>query len=191
MSRGEPLLLVGLGNPGPEYEATRHNLGFRLVDRVGHAARVRVGERRFSSLYGQARVAGRTLHLLKPQTYMNRSGVAVRAALLGLRLDLTQLWVAYDDVDLPLGALRLRTRGSSGGHRGVASIIEALGSEVFGRVRLGIGRPPRGVETADYVLAPFSPQEEPIVADLVERAAAAVETLLREGAAAAMNRFNG
>jgi PTH1 family peptidyl-tRNA hydrolase len=191
MSPREPVLLAGLGNPGPAYAATRHNLGFRLVDRVGAALGASVVDRRYSALFGRARLAGRTLYLLKPQTYMNRSGLAVREALQGLGLGPEHLWVAHDDVDLPLGRLRLRLRGSSGGHRGVASVIEAVGTEGFGRIRMGIGRPPAGVETADYVLRPFTPEEEPEVDRMLERAAEAVETLLREGAEAAMSRHNG
>lgn len=185
------LLLVGLGNPGPRYADTRHNLGFMLVDRVAARARVRVTQRRFQGLFAEARVDGRRLFLLKPLTYMNLSGAAVREALRGLGLGPGDLWVAHDDVDLPTGRLRIRARGSSGGHRGVASVIEALATGDFGRFRLGVGRPPAGVDTADYVLAPIDAGERPLIEDLLDRAAAAVEVLCREGPEAAMNRFNG
>lgn len=187
----DPVLLVGLGNPGPRYARTRHNLGFLLIDRVARAAGAAVSERRFSSQFGEGRLAGRRLFLLKPQTYMNLSGRAVREALHGLRLGPADLWVAHDDLDLPLGRLRIRLQGSSGGHRGIASVIDCLGTPAFGRIRLGIGRPPAGMETAEYVLEPFAPPEWDQVDALLDRAAAAVELLLRDGPEAAMRAYNG
>lgn len=189
MSRA-PLLLVGLGNPGAEYAETRHNLGFWLVDRLARVAGTGAFRRRYSSLFAVGELGGRRLHLLKPQTFMNLSGTAVREALRGLGLGPDALWVAHDDVDLPVGRLRIRLRGSSGGHRGVASVIEAVGTEEFGRIRLGIGRPPAGVDTADYVLAPFAPEERPLVEAMLDRAVEAVEVLVREGPERAMTRYN-
>ncbi len=184
------LLAVGLGNPGPEYAATRHNVGFMVVDRL--AGSLGVGWERVGgpALEAAALVSGVALRLLKPLTYMNLSGRAVAAALRRHNLGPGSLCVVHDDLDLPCGALRLRPGGGAGGHRGVMSIIEELGSADFARVRVGIGRPAGGQDAVDYVLSPFPAAEWALVGPVVDRAAEAVLAIARDGLAAAMNRFN-
>ncbi len=183
-------LVAGLGNPGQEYAATRHNVGFAVLDRLAAEAGVRFRPGAFQShVAWMDTPEGRAL-LLKPQTFMNRSGQSVAACLAILGLSLDRLVVLHDDLDLPLGRLRVVQGAGAGGHKGVASIQEALGSQAFLRIRVGIGRPPEGVEARDRVLAAFRPDELPVAADMVEQAVAAVRTLLDEGLAAAMNRYN-
>lgn len=185
-------LVVGLGNPGPEYEATRHNAGFRVVDRL--AARRGIELRREKRLFGRfgiGRVAGAPTALLEPETWMNRSGRAVEAALAAHPLDpASDLLVVYDDLDLPFGRLRLRPSGGAGGHNGLSDIQECLGRSDFARLRFGIGRPPAGVETVAYVLAPFSEAEAAALGDRLDAACDAIELALAEGVARAMNRVN-
>lgn len=184
------LLLVGLGNPGPEYASTRHNVGFWVIDHVSRATGIKVGRRGFSSLWGQGRIDGVPVVLCKPQTYMNLSGRAVAPLASRLRLPPEAVWLIYDDLDLPPGRLRLRVGGGAGGHRGVRSVIDALGSQGFGRIRVGIGRPPHGGDPARYVLESPYGAERDILMDAAERAAQAALTVVRAGAEAAMNRFN-
>lgn len=184
--------MVGLGNPGRRYAETRHNVGARVVERVAERARIALDEERFDGRAGRGLVAGEETLLLLPDTFMNRSGAAVAAALRALApLDpARELLVVLDDADLPLGRLRLRARGSSGGHRGLADIIEVLGEEGFARLRFGIGRPAAARDTADFVLDRFEPAEREMVDEAVERGAAAVACFVAEGVAQAMNRFN-
>lgn len=184
------MLAVGLGNPGPEYAASRHNVGFLVVERVAAALGARWRPAAGPALEAAATVAGRPLFLLKPLTYMNLSGRAVAAALRRHGLGPDRLCVVHDDLDLPCGALRLRPGGGAAGHRGVLSIIEELGSAGFARVRVGIGRPAERARVVDYVLAPFTAAEWELVAPAVARAAEAVLAVAREGLEAAMNRFN-
>jgi PTH1 family peptidyl-tRNA hydrolase len=174
-----PRLVVGLGNPGPEYVATRHNLGFRTVDLVAARAglRFRRSEWRGAAAVGEA--FGRPLVLLKPSTFMNESGRSVRLAAVALGLDPADLLVVYDELDLPPGTLRLRERGSAGGHNGVRSVIGALRSQEFPRLKIGIGRPPDGEAVLDYLLAAVAPEERDAEEAAVVRAADAVELYLR------------
>ena len=184
--------MVGLGNPGPRYASTRHNVGFRLVSGLAARHAVRLEPGRFESRFGVAEIASQRVGLLAPSTWMNRSGDAVVAALAGLpdvRCE-RDLIVAYDDLDLPLGQLRLRPRGGAGGHRGVESLIERLGHADFARLRFGIGRPPPGRDVVEYVLEDFSPAEEAALGERLELAADAIESFVREGIALAMDRYN-
>lgn len=181
-------LIVGLGNPGRQYEETRHNVGFQTIDRLSQEAKIDLSRRRANAFYGQGSVAGGTVILAKPQTYMNDSGVAVRGLLSWFKLDPKALVVVYDDLDLPVGRIRLRPAGSAGGHNGVRSIIQQLGSDSFARVRIGIGRPRS--DGIDHVLGKFAPDERPIVADAIARASEAVTAIVADGLDAAMNRFN-
>lgn len=188
-------LLVGLGNPGPEYADTRHNVGVRVLEQLAAAHQVPFDERRFDSRFGSGRVrAGGgeiEVALLAPLTFMNRSGSAVAAALAGLGLaDPQAVLVVLDDVDLPFGRLRLRPSGGAGGHRGLADVIERLGSRELPRLRFGVGRPPGDQETADHVLERFSAPERALLPDRLERASAALEAALSAGVAAAMNVYN-
>lgn len=190
-------LIVGLGNPGLRYALTRHNLGHRVLERA--AARWSVilkpggGARQGSGFVGSpGRRTEATLAL--PLAWMNEIGPAVEMLVQSLGLTPGQLpdqiVVVHDDLDLPLGRLRIKRRGGPGGHNGLLSIITTLNTDEFCRLKLGIGRPPLGVEAADYVLAPFLPEETPAVDRMLDQAVAALECLLTEGIAAAMNRFN-
>ncbi|MGE5591757.1 MAG: aminoacyl-tRNA hydrolase [Bacillota bacterium] len=184
-------LVVGLGNPGPEYARTRHNAGFWVLDELARRLGANVGRRAFSGLTGEALVVCRKVFLLKPQTYMNRSGEAVRAALAYYRLEPSQLLVICDDLDMVLGKIRLRLQGSSGGHRGLQSIADHLGTTEYPRLKIGIGRPESRDDVVDYVLGSVSGEERDALAQAVTRAADAAEAALTDGVEAAMNRFNG
>ena len=170
--------VVGLGNPGERYARTRHNIGFMVVERLSVELGIRLNQARAGLLYGLAQVEGRQVMLAQPQTFMNRSGEPLKA--LGLRPE--NLLVIYDDLDLNPGQLRLRQRGSAGGHRGLGSIIENLGTQDFARLRLGIGRDPEQT-VVDYVLSDFADSEREILERQIERAAAAARTCLAEGLA--------
>ena len=185
-------LIVGLGNPGRDYINTRHNIGFEAVDAMAakfHAGRWKA---KFRAEYAEASAAGEKVLLVKPQTFMNLSGESVAAWKEYYKLNNGQIIVVYDDKDLPTGKLRIRPKGSAGGHNGIKNIIYQLGSEEFPRVRIGIGSPAReGFSIADYVLGRFSKEEVELLIPAVVRASEAVETIIRDGVLAAMNRFNG
>ncbi len=185
-------LVVGLGNPGPRYAGTRHNVGFRIVEALCARHRIPVNEGRFQGRFGAGRIRDVEIAILEPQTYMNASGECVAQALRGLAIGdpSRDLLVVYDDVDLPVGRIRIRPSGSDGGHNGMADIIAVLGRQDFARLRFGIGRPERGAGTTEHVLARFSPEEEEILGERVSQAVDAIEALLIEGVSAAMNRFN-
>ncbi len=183
-------LIVGLGNPGDEYELTPHNLGFRAVDYLARECGVAVTRREAQALTAGARIEGEAVVLAKPQTFMNLSGLAVSRLLSRYDLTVKDLIVLLDDADLPLGNLRIRGRGTAGSHNGLKSIVGALDAEEFVRVRMGI-RPEHPVEDlVAYVLGRFRKADLEQVAEMIERAAAAVHILLREGIQEAMNRFN-
>lgn len=184
--------IVGLGNPGRQYENTPHNAGFRALDVL--AARLDAEFRsslRLMASVARAQAAGGKVMLVKPATFMNLSGRSVAAVLRCNGLEPSDIVVISDDADLELGRLRLRARGSSGGHRGLESIRESIGSEDFIRVRIGIGRGRVGPELVDHVLAPLEPAAREVLAKAVERAAESVLCILEDGIDAAMNRFNG
>ncbi|MGB4375838.1 MAG: aminoacyl-tRNA hydrolase [bacterium] len=183
-------LIAGLGNPGAEYARTRHNVGFRVVELLAGQRGIPINRYLLRTLYGRGRLGREEVILAKPLTYMNRSGYAIAALLWHFGLGPEDLLVVYDDVALPLGRLRLRGRGSAGGHKGIASIIDRLGTEEFPRLRLGVGAPPPGMALPDYVLSPFPPTEDEEVEGLLERAAQAVELFVTLGLEAAMNRIN-
>jgi PTH1 family peptidyl-tRNA hydrolase len=186
-------LIVGLGNPGPRYRFTRHNVGFRVLEAVAARAGIALGGRRFGGRFGEGALAGEPVGLLAPETFMNRSGTAVAEALASLPVadPARDLLVVFDDADLPLARLRLRASGSSGGHNGLADVLMQLGSEDVPRLRFGIGRSALPRDTVDFVLEPFAPGEEELLAQALPRAADAVASFVAEGVAAAMNRFNG
>jgi len=183
--------IAGLGNPGQEYAATRHNVGFRVVERLAgdHGTHIRRPE--FGALTATVMVGRTEVLLMKPQLYMNRSGRCLSAALTSLDIEPAHLLVAYDDADLPLGKVRVRAGGGSGGHRGVQSIMDELGCDAFARVRLGVGRPSQEEALADFVLAEFSAAESAGVALLVERGIGAARMLIEQGATAAARAYNG
>ncbi len=183
-------LIVGLGNPGPEYAWTPHNLGFLVVDQLAERAGIRVERPEAKAYIGRGKLAGQEVLLAKPQTYMNVSGLAVRELLGRFECDPAEMIVIYDDVALPWGMLRIRERGSAGGHNGLRSLIGALGTHEFARVRLGVQPEDPPGDLAAYVLCPMDRGELEIAGEMVAEAAEAVETILAEGAHRAMNRFN-
>ena len=184
-------LIVGLGNPGIEYQFTPHNMGFLAVDRIAEQQGVRVSNRQCRALTGRAVIAEQDVLLAKPETYMNLSGMSVRELVREHRVDPAQdLIVIYDELDLPLGVIRIRQRGSSAGHNGMESIIGALGSEEFVRMRLGIGPDHPVKDGARYVLGQFRKSQYAVVDEELDTAAEAVKVILGEGVAKAMSRFN-
>lgn len=184
-------VIVGLGNPGHRYRETRHNAGFQVVDRIAEALSTPVSNLEPSYVWGRTRWGGDEIFLLKPITYMNRSGVAVEEFLVEHDIPGDSILVVHDDVDLPLGRLRIARKGGAGGHRGVASIIEHLRHQSFPRVRVGIGRPRYGEPMQDYVLGvPYEDEREAWVQSL-DAAALAVRLILKSGLTLAMNRVNG
>jgi PTH1 family peptidyl-tRNA hydrolase len=188
----ETLLVAGLGNPGDEYAATRHNVGFMVADELCRRGGGRWESRKGLSAIARVRIGGAEIVLCKPLTYMNNSGMAVAETLRRFDLEVSSLLVVVDDLALPLGRLRIRTRGSDGGHNGLTSVIFALGSDEFARLRCGIGQeapPPKGT-MPDFVLSPFDRPEVPALREMVARAADAAATGAVGGIAAAMNRFN-
>ena len=183
-------LIVGLGNPGKEYEHTRHNVGFDVIDRLANRHKIAVGKREHRGLLGDGRIGETRVFLLKPQTYMNLSGEAVAAFLRQKPLALTDLLVITDDIALPTARLRLRPQGSAGGHNGLKSLIAHLHSQEFARLRFGVGAPRDPSVQIDFVLSRFSKGEESDVAEAMDIAADAVEMWIAEGIEPAMNRFN-
>ena len=182
-------LLVGLGNPGKEYAANRHNVGFRLLDKVAERHKLSFDRIESRALLAEGDLAGDRAILLKPLTYMNQSGQAVRPAVRRYNIPKADILIVYDDLDLPLGQVRLRERGGSGGHKGMKSIISHLGTQDIARLRIGIGRPSRG-SPDEYVLQDFSLEESIIMEGTFEKAIAALECFLREGITTAMNEYN-
>ena len=183
-------LVVGLGNPGEEYSATRHNAGFLLVQRVARARGVELRGRAFKSRTGVLRGGAEDVLLALPQTYMNRSGVAVREILAGREIPAGRLVVVYDDLDIPLGEIRVRKKGSPGTHKGMISIVSEVRTREFPRVRIGIGPLPGARDAADYVLTPFGRSERPLLERSLEEAEAALDLILAGDTDVAMTRFN-
>jgi PTH1 family peptidyl-tRNA hydrolase len=183
-------LVVGLGNPGDEYAATRHNAGFMLVDRLARTWGVELRGRLFQSRTALARRGGEDALLVEPKTFMNRSGTAVRAALEGKGIGPDRLVVVYDDLDIPLGEIRVRKAGRPGTHKGMISIAAEIGTGDFARVRIGIGPLPAGRDAADYVLEPFRKVERADLERGLDQAAEALEMVLDGGIERAMTRFN-
>jgi peptidyl-tRNA hydrolase, PTH1 family len=188
---GTSFLIVGLGNPGRQYRDNRHNVGFAVVDRLGSHLDFSFSRVQFRSLVADVRHEGRRLLAAKPQTYMNESGQAVGALVRFFKIPVENLLVVYDDVDLPYGTLRLRPEGGSAGQKGVASIIERLGTKEFPRLRVGVGRPPGRMPAAAYVLQNFSKEEAELLPEILDRAVDASLTFVSEGLESAMNKFNG
>jgi len=191
IKRQGPFIIIGLGNPGRRYEHNRHNVGFMLLNRLS----IKLGEG-FSQVQSKALVAkptyrGERVILAKPQTYMNDSGKSVSSLVRFYKVPLSNLLISYDDVDLPLGTIRLRPSGGSAGHKGMQSIIECLGSDELPRLRIGTSRPPGKKEAADYVLNNFPPEGVELLDETLNRAVNAVLMFIQEGLDKAMNQFNG
>ncbi|MGB9195907.1 MAG: aminoacyl-tRNA hydrolase [Terriglobales bacterium] len=184
-------LIVGLGNPGIEYQFTPHNLGFLTIDRVATDRGIEVRNRQCRALTARAEIAGQTVILAKPETYMNLSGLSVRELVAEHQVEVkSDLVVIYDELDLPFGTMRIKQRGGTAGHNGMESILGALGTDEFLRIRLGIAPERKVGDGARYVLTPFRKAQEKVVDEMLDTAAQAVETILKDGVAAAMNKFN-
>lgn len=185
-------LIVGLGNPDRIYARNRHNVGFRVIDRLAETLRVSVDRAKFRGKFTQVTYKGQKLVLLKPMTFMNSSGLSVMDAVNYFKLPPERIIVVFDDISLDVGRLRVRSDGSAGGHNGIKSIIGAINSQDFPRVKVGVGAKPHpDYDLADWVLSNFSPEEEKKLKPAVERAAEAVLEIVENGAYAAANRFNG
>ncbi|MBS4031877.1 MAG: aminoacyl-tRNA hydrolase [Clostridiales bacterium] len=183
------LIIIGLGNPGPRYLLTRHNVGFRVVDRLSEQCKIPLYKVGHHSYYGKGKLAGEEVILAKPMTYMNGSGLAAASLCRFFKIPPENLFVVYDDLDLPLGTLRLRPGGGSGGHNGMKSMIDQLCTEEFPRMRIGINRPHDG-NVVDYVLQPFSVDEQPVLEELLPLAAEAAAEFIKHGILEAMNKYN-
>ncbi len=188
-----PELIIGLGNPEPKYDRTRHNIGFAAVDELAKIWQMPLQEnKRFQGLFAEGIAPGGTkVRLLKPLTYMNRSGQSVRAVTDWYKIQAQSVLVIYDDLDLPVGRLRIRQSGSAGGHNGTKSIIAHLGVKDFPRLRIGIGKSDGKKETINHVLGKFTPQEIPAIEEVLCAAIKAIELSLKEGVEKSMNRYNG
>lgn len=184
-------IIVGLGNPGKEYENTRHNIGFYVIDKLAEQENIGVLEKKHKAVFGKGYVAGQKCILAKPQTFMNLSGESVRELIDYYKSDeKTELIIISDDICLDVGQIRVRKKGSAGGHNGLKNIISHLGHDTFMRIRMGVGEKPKGYELVDYVLGHFSKEEMKILDAAAEQAADAIRVILTEGADAAMNEFN-
>ncbi len=186
-----PVMIVGLGNPGPAYRHTRHNFGFLALDELADELNIQVKRLKFKAMIGEGRFNDNKVVLVKPMTFMNKSGQAVAPLLRYFKLPLSNLLVIHDDLDLPLGTLRLRPSGGTSGQRGMASIIAHLGTQEFPRMRLGIGRPPGQMDPVDYVLKNFLPSENELLAIVLRTAVEASQNFINEGLTQTMNKYNG
>jgi peptidyl-tRNA hydrolase, PTH1 family len=182
-------ILVGLGNPGAHYQGTRHNIGFQVVDRLAEENHISISHKRFNALYGKGTIHSQDVLLAKPLTFMNLSGSAVRRVLDFYKSGIEDLVVIHDDLDLAFGILRIKRWGGDGGHQGIRSIIESVGGNNFLRLKVGIGRPPSGMDPADYVLRPFDGIERRQLEEVLPRTAACVAVMISEGVDTAMNRY--
>lgn len=189
--RSDMYVIVGLGNPGSKYEKTRHNVGFQVLDCLAEEYRIGINQRKHRALCGAGMIEGSKVLLVKPQTYMNLSGECVREVVDFYKIDpQEELLVIYDDISLEPGQLRIRKKGSAGGHNGIKNILLHLGSEVFPRIKIGVGAKPEGYDLADYVLGHFSGEERDTMQKAYEQAAKAAAAILTEGPDKAMNLFN-
>lgn len=189
-SPGDMFLIVGLGNPGPRYANTRHNMGFDTVDLLSRKYGIKVSKIAHKALIGEGTAEGRRIVLAKPQTYMNLSGESVRDIVAWYKTPLSNVILVYDDIDIEFGRIRIRPKGSSGSHNGMKSVIYQLESDEFPRVRIGIGKPPEGYDLADYVLGRFTKEEREIIDASIERAACAIGVIITLGIDEAMARYN-
>ena len=185
------LIIAGLGNPGKEYENTRHNAGFMVMDTLAEKIGADISEKKHKALCGKGVIGGEKVILMKPQTYMNLSGESVRELVNYYKVDPeSELIVVYDDISLAPGQIRIRKKGSAGGHNGIKNIIANLGTDRFMRVKVGVGEKPKNWDLADYVLSPFTKDERPLVNLAIEHAAKAIEQMLNGDVDAAMNEYN-
>lgn len=184
------LIVVGLGNPGPKYAETRHNVGFWCIDLLARQHRIKLERKHKTSIIGDGLIEGQRVILVKPRTFVNRSGQAIEYLMARYSTSINQVLIVYDDINLPVGRLRLRANGSAGGHNGIRSIIESTGSQEFPRLRVGVGRPPEGSDQIGYVIGEMSPQDREATEEALKRTVLAVSSLLTESIDVTMNRFN-
>lgn len=184
-------VIAGLGNPGREYEGTRHNVGFMTLDALADKYNIDVREKAFKGLIGKGMIEGNKVILVKPQTYMNLSGECIRQVMDYYKVDPSEFIVIYDDISLVPGGIRIRKKGSAGGHNGIKNIIAHLGTQEFPRIKVGVGDKPPRMDLADYVLSRFSKEDREKMEQAFKDAAEAVEVMIAEGPDAAMNQFNG
>jgi PTH1 family peptidyl-tRNA hydrolase len=183
-------IIVGLGNPGDKYKYTKHNVGFMVVDYFASVHKININKIKHKAVLGECLIGQEKVILAKPQTYMNLSGESVQELMHWYKEDISKLIVIYDDVDLPVGRIRIRQEGSSGTHKGMKSIIYILDTDQFPRIRIGIGKQPDYMDLADYVLSKFSDEEIPLMAEAVKDSALAVEEIIKNGINSAMNKYN-
>ncbi len=183
-------LIVGLGNPGKQFEHTRHNIGFKVIDDLSDRLGIPLDRTKFNGIYGMGNISGSKVLLLKPLTYMNLSGECIRPMLDYYDIPLENLIVIYDDLDLPVGKIRMRTKGSAGGHNGIKSMIAHLGTQQFNRIRIGIDRPTNGMKIPDYVLGDFTNDEMVNVKESINKSSSACEKWLTTPFLQVMNEFN-
>ncbi|MTI46482.1 aminoacyl-tRNA hydrolase [Sporosalibacterium faouarense] len=183
--------IIGLGNPGNKYDSTRHNVGFNAIDCLAERHNVKITKIKFKSVYGEMRIGSEKVLLVKPQTYMNNSGLCVMELQKYYNIPIENIIVIYDDIDIEFAALRIRPRGSAGSHNGMKSIIYHLQDDNFPRIRIGIGSPREGQDLANFVLSGFNKEERQMVDETIERAAKAVEMLIANDVNRAMNEYNG
>lgn len=183
-------LLVGLGNPGLKYKLTRHNAGFLVIDQIAQKHRIQLDKKEFQSIYGKVRIGDREVLLAKPQTFMNLSGEAVARLVNFYKINLKQVLIIFDDMDLPFGTIRLKQSGSSGGHKGLASIINLLGTSQIPRLRIGIGKP-QELTVIDFVLAPFTESEQKLLKSVMTVGGEAAISFVTEGPEYTMRNYNG
>lgn len=185
-------IIAGLGNPGSQYDMTRHNIGFSVIDYIAREYNVKVKKLKYKGVYGEANVNGEKVLLLKPQTYMNLSGESIRDFATFYKVPVENIIVICDDVSLPPGKIRIRRKGSAGGHNGLKSIIYQLNSDEFPRIKVGVGSPEnQNYDLADYVLGRFTKDEIPVLEDSIIRSFKAAEEIIKHGAESAMNKYNG
>ena len=183
-------VIVGLGNPGNEYNQTRHNVGFMLIDALAEHLKITIWKDKFSAKIAEGRIGSEKILLVKPQTFMNLSGNAVQPLLNWYKLGLEDLVVAHDDMDIEVGTMRIRRKGSSGGHRGIESILVNIGDENFARIRIGVGRPLPGWTVVNHVLAKFTGDDSVKIKEVIQSLLPAVECIVKEDVDKAMNKFN-
>ena len=183
-------LIVGLGNPGPEYDRTRHNMGFKVIDKLSAKYSIEVNHSKFKGMYGTGLINGEKIILFKPYTYMNLSGEAVEQIAAFYKVDLEDLIVIYDDIDIAPGLIRIRKSGSAGSHNGMKSVTQMMGSSAFPRVRVGTGKPDNTDHLIEYVIGAIDEDEKPLLEEGIQKAADAVSMIIEENIDLAMNRFN-
>ncbi|HYK71556.1 MAG TPA: aminoacyl-tRNA hydrolase [Pseudoneobacillus sp.] len=183
-------LIIGLGNPGKQYEKTRHNVGFDAIDELSNQLNISLDQLKFKGLFGMGFVGPEKILLLKPLTYMNLSGESIRAVMDFYDIDPEDILVIYDDLDLPVGKMRLRQKGSAGGHNGIKSTIAHLGTQEFNRIRIGVDRPQNGMSVSNYVLGKFTADEQPFIEEVVKRSANACKSWFTQPFLQVMNEFN-